>query len=239
MLQSTQLPRPEPIRVIETKTAKTLANNSKKSAYHEDNSSKEGSLTEDSGVGSQVSADVVPGVERLNFSPTYGARRSFHKSRNLEIVRSGNSFDVRDLDDTSESCVPLPQLPSAFSTAADNSRGSVLALVSNVGLQKSIAGSTTIPVLSGRRRGSTRDKSRPTTGGRSRSRRRRVSATTTATRRRRSGTSSRARKLSLNRARTDSSSASPKSRTIRVLRVRTNTSGSTEARRWPTKSASP
>jgi hypothetical protein len=123
MLQSTQLPRPEPIRVIETKTAKTLANNSKKSAYHEDNSSKEGSLTEDSGVGSQVSADVVPGVERLNFSPTYGARRSFHKSRNLEIVRSGNSFDVRDLDDTSESCVPLPQLPSAFSTAADNSRG--------------------------------------------------------------------------------------------------------------------
>ncbi|XP_063926098.1 serine-rich adhesin for platelets isoform X3 [Zophobas morio] len=122
MLQSTQLPRPEPIRVIETKTAKTLANNNRRIAYHEDNSSKEGSLTEDSGVGSQFSAETMPGVERLNSSPTYGARRSFHKTRNLEIVKSGNTFDVRDLDDSSESCAPLPQLPSAFSTA-DNSRG--------------------------------------------------------------------------------------------------------------------
>ncbi|RZC41830.1 dentin sialophosphoprotein, partial [Asbolus verrucosus] len=128
MLQSTQLPRPEPVRVIETKTAKTLANNSKRIAYHEDNSSKDGSLTEDSGVGSQVSANVadaeiIPGVERLNYSPTYGAKRSSHKSRNLEVVIAGNTFDVRDLDDSSESCVPLPQLPSAFSTASENIRG--------------------------------------------------------------------------------------------------------------------
>lgn len=108
MLQSTHLPRPEPIRVIETKTAKTIANNSRRIAYHEDNSS-----TEDSGVGSQISNEI-PGLERLNHSPTYGARR-FLKSRNLEIVKTGNTFDVRDLDD-SESCAPLPQLPSAFTT---------------------------------------------------------------------------------------------------------------------------
>ncbi|XP_044258747.1 uncharacterized protein LOC123007486 isoform X2 [Tribolium madens] len=105
MLQSTQLPRPEPIRVIETKAAKTLANNSRKIAYNEDNSS-----AEDSGVGSQISNEI-PGLERLNHSPTYGRR--FIKSRNLEVVKTGNTFDVRDLDD-SESCVPLPQLPSAF-----------------------------------------------------------------------------------------------------------------------------
>lgn len=121
MLQSTQLPRPEPIRVIETKTAKTLANNSKRSAYYEDNISKDGSLTEDSGVGSHLSGDpeAIPGIERLNFSPTYGARKSFQKSRNLEMVVSGNTFDVRDLEDNSESCLPLPRLPSAFDSAED------------------------------------------------------------------------------------------------------------------------
>ncbi|XP_015840788.2 uncharacterized protein LOC100141942 isoform X1 [Tribolium castaneum] len=105
MLQSTQLPRPEPIRVIETKAAKTLANNSRKIAYNEDASS-----AEDSGVGSQISNEI-PGLERLNHSPTYGRR--FIKSRNLEVVKTGNTFDVRDLEE-SESCVPLPQLPSAF-----------------------------------------------------------------------------------------------------------------------------
>lgn len=61
-LQSTNLPRPEPIRLIETKTAKTLANNNRRVAgiyhTHEETSSKDGSLTEDSGVGSHLSGKI-------------------------------------------------------------------------------------------------------------------------------------------------------------------------------------
>ncbi|KAJ8971992.1 hypothetical protein NQ314_000438, partial [Rhamnusium bicolor] len=71
-LQSTHLPRPEPIRVIETKTAKTLANNNRRVAgmyqqHLEDSSSKDGSLTEDSGVGSHLSVveNVVHGGEAM------------------------------------------------------------------------------------------------------------------------------------------------------------------------------
>ncbi|KAJ8919218.1 hypothetical protein NQ315_012206, partial [Exocentrus adspersus] len=134
-LQSTHLPRPEPIRVIETKTAKTLANNNRRVAgmYQqqvEDASSKDGSLTEDSGVGSHISGyngdpDGVPKVERLESSPTFGVRRRSipHKPRNLEmVVTSNNTFDVRDLEDSNDSCdsippPPLPQLPSAFNSS--------------------------------------------------------------------------------------------------------------------------
>ncbi|KAJ8944723.1 hypothetical protein NQ318_007936 [Aromia moschata] len=136
-LQSTHLPRPEPIRVIETKTAKTLANNNRRVAgmyqQHspEDASSKDGSLTEDSGVGSHLSGytgdnDVAQEVERLESSPTFGARRRSviqHKPRSLEmVVTSNNTFDVRDLEDSNDSCdsippPPLPQLPSAFKTS--------------------------------------------------------------------------------------------------------------------------
>lgn len=112
MLQTTQLPRPEPIRLIETKTAKTLANNNRKIAnyHHEETSSKDGSLTEDSGVGSQTGGGMD--LERLNYSPTYGAKRS----RNLEMVITGNKFDVHETEET-----PLPQLPSAFSSNSDKS----------------------------------------------------------------------------------------------------------------------
>ncbi|XP_018579087.1 uncharacterized protein LOC108917117 isoform X3 [Anoplophora glabripennis] len=140
-LQSTNLPRPEPIRVIETKTAKTLANNNRRVAgmyqqHVEDSSSKDGSLTEDSGVGSHISGymgdtDSVPQVERLESSPTFGARRRSiqQKPRNLEmVVTSNNTFDVKDLEDSNGSCdsippPPLPQLPSAFNSS-DNKKSS-------------------------------------------------------------------------------------------------------------------
>ncbi|CAH1113841.1 unnamed protein product, partial [Psylliodes chrysocephalus] len=140
-LQSTQLPRPEPIRVIETKSAKTLANNNKRVAglyqqHPEETSSKDGSLTEDSGVGSHISREtdvVLRGLDNFDSSPTFGARRrrnSHHKPRNLEVVVTGcNTFDVRDLNDSIDSCdsvsaPPLPQLPSAFHSLPENKNNS-------------------------------------------------------------------------------------------------------------------
>lgn len=123
------MPRPEPIRLIETKTAKTLANNNRKissTLYHnqEETSSKDGSLTEDSGVGSHLSGyngDME--MERLESSPTFGVKRNPLKARNLEMITTTNNrFDVRDLDDSSESCAPLPDLPSAFNTTTENKR---------------------------------------------------------------------------------------------------------------------
>lgn len=122
------MPRPEPVRVIETKTAKTLANNNRKiSSYannQEETSSKDGSLTEDSGVGSHLSGfngDME--MERLESSPTFGARRSAPKTRNLEMITMSNKrFHVRDLDDSSESCAPLPDLPSAFNSTENKRR---------------------------------------------------------------------------------------------------------------------
>ncbi|XP_074034066.1 uncharacterized protein isoform X4 [Leptinotarsa decemlineata] len=141
-LQSTQLPRPEPIRVIETKTAKTLANNNRRVAgmnqqYVEETSSKDGSFTEDSGVGSHLSSclgesDVIRGLNQFDASPTFGARRQIGqvKPRNLEVVVTAkNMFDVKDLDDSNDSCdsisaPPLPQLPSAFHSSGDNRNNS-------------------------------------------------------------------------------------------------------------------
>lgn len=130
-LQSSQLPKPQlPLRVIETKTAKTLANNNKKASCvmhpSEDSSSKEGSVTEDSGVGSHSSAgngetDTLRGVELLDSSPTVGNRKICQqKPRQFEMVVSGKSFDLRDLDDNSEPPVPLPRLPSAFQNNFNN-----------------------------------------------------------------------------------------------------------------------
>lgn len=100
-LQSTQLPKPQlPERVVESKTAKTLANNNRKmlSKLHTDtdSSSKEGSVTEDSGVGSQASSgDTAPNIELLDTSPTFRFHR-YTKPRTLEVVVSGKTFDVRD-----------------------------------------------------------------------------------------------------------------------------------------------
>lgn len=120
-LHTSQLPKPQlPERVIETKTAKTLVNNSRKilatlHSHGDTDSSKEGSLTEDSGVGSHTSSgnyDNMQNIVNLECSPV--VRRN-SKPRNLEVVVSGNKFDVRDFDDNSlVEDVSLPSLPSVL-----------------------------------------------------------------------------------------------------------------------------
>lgn len=120
-LQTSQLPKPQlPERIIETKAAKTLANNNKKilasiHSHGDTDSSKEGSLTEDSGVGSHTSSgnyDNMQNIVTLDSSPS--TRRNL-KPRNLGVVLIGNTFDVRDLDENSTvENVSLPPLPSAF-----------------------------------------------------------------------------------------------------------------------------
>lgn len=125
-LQTTQLPKPQvALHVSETKFAKTIANNSRKintmQPSGDEGSSKDGSMTEDSGVGSQTSGnnpetDTLKGLEQLDSSPTFGVRRHIKpKPRNLDVILTGHKFDVRDLNDESEN-VNLPRLPNAFQT---------------------------------------------------------------------------------------------------------------------------
>ncbi|PSN30275.1 hypothetical protein C0J52_24684 [Blattella germanica] len=121
-LHTSLLPRPQyPIRLTTvdaentTKTAKTAANNStRKVSYQvsggEESSSKEGSLNGDSGISSHQSGtaclgetDTLQGIEQLDSSPTFGARRS-RKPRTLELIVNGQYFDVRDQKDE-DSCV--------------------------------------------------------------------------------------------------------------------------------------
>ncbi|XP_017778420.1 PREDICTED: uncharacterized protein LOC108564041 isoform X3 [Nicrophorus vespilloides] len=98
-LQSNQLPRPMPIKIMESKTAKTLANNNTKQNQQPEE-------TEDSGVGSD-------NIQQLDCSPMF--RRTKIRGRNLEAIVCGNTFDVRDIDEVSEPItLPLPPLPSAF-----------------------------------------------------------------------------------------------------------------------------
>lgn len=80
-------------------------------------------------AGFMAENELLPGLEKLEASPAFGARRRSNtqiRSRNLEVVvTSKNTFDVRDLDDSNDSCdsippPPLPQLPSAFNKSSDN-----------------------------------------------------------------------------------------------------------------------
>ncbi|XP_044756451.1 uncharacterized protein LOC123315003 isoform X3 [Coccinella septempunctata] len=108
-LQTNQLPKPQPVRVMDTKTAKTIANNNMKfssSGFRRASpveSLKDGSLTEDSGLGSHVGTDFDSTSPQ---TPTAGKI----KHRNLEVMVNGNTFELRepDMED-----VPLPKLPSA------------------------------------------------------------------------------------------------------------------------------
>ncbi|KRT81970.1 hypothetical protein AMK59_5461, partial [Oryctes borbonicus] len=130
-LQTSSLPKPQyPVHVVESKTAKTLVNTNRKvtttlqqqqQQNQDETSSKDGSLTEDSGVGSHLSTNNHEGestrcAETLNESPTYGTRIIRQKQRTLDVVVTGNTFDVRDFDDANEPVIPLPRLPSAFQT---------------------------------------------------------------------------------------------------------------------------
>ncbi|XP_045465816.1 uncharacterized protein LOC123674780 isoform X2 [Harmonia axyridis] len=94
-LQATQLPRPQSIHVVETKTAKTIVNNNimkyssngSRRTTRED-SSKDGSSTEDSGLGSHVGTDLDISPQ----TPTNG----INKNRTFEVKVTGKTFELRE-----------------------------------------------------------------------------------------------------------------------------------------------
>lgn len=97
------------MRVLDSKSAKTFANNSimKFSNGNDKRKSpqgsfKDGSLTEDSGLGSRVGTD-------LDISPqTPVLINGKIKHRNLEVMVSGNTFELRA---PASSDIDLPKLP--------------------------------------------------------------------------------------------------------------------------------
>ncbi|KAJ8869170.1 hypothetical protein PR048_030740 [Dryococelus australis] len=111
-LHTSLLPKPQyPVRLssaddgVISKGAKTAANNTRKECC-EEFSSKEGSPTGDSGLGSAVAgsgdSDTLQGLEQLDASPTFGHRRTTPR-RLLGTVVTGKYFDVRDLKSDEES----------------------------------------------------------------------------------------------------------------------------------------
>lgn len=121
-LQATNLPKPE-MPLLEPKTAKTLANNNKKISSAklspaDEGSSRDGSNAEDSGVESHSSREssALKDITILDSSPNW--RRNRPKPRNFSAVVTGNTFDLTDLDEGTETGVQLPQLPSAFTPPA-------------------------------------------------------------------------------------------------------------------------
>ncbi|XP_033230495.1 putative mediator of RNA polymerase II transcription subunit 26 isoform X3 [Belonocnema kinseyi] len=133
-LQTSHLPLPQyAVRVNESnsKIAKTAANQSRKVSTNSRgcSSSKDGSGTEDSGVGSHHGysdeTDMARGLDFIDSSPA-GSRRGYIRPRNLRMVVTGKSFDVRDVDDDSTvteiSVIPLPK---SFATPANLNTGLV------------------------------------------------------------------------------------------------------------------
>lgn len=137
-VSSTQLPKPQIVRVRpveDVKTAKTAANNCRKDqryGYSEESglSSKEGSVTGDSGVGSASSgaeSELARAVDLLSeIRPP--------RPRNFgTVVSPRGTFDLRDLADdgnvdevvTEVAVIPLPKLPSVFSPTNQVSTGVV------------------------------------------------------------------------------------------------------------------
>ncbi|XP_076646472.1 uncharacterized protein LOC143355510 isoform X3 [Halictus rubicundus] len=126
-LHTSHLPLPQfAVRVTNanSKTAKTVANLNRmvSAASKGSTSSKEGSSTEDSGVGSQQGCtvdDTTRGYEYTGGSPS--RRRGIGRPRNLRMVVNGKSFDVRDVRDddstvTEISVIPLPKTFTAPGT---------------------------------------------------------------------------------------------------------------------------
>lgn len=125
-LHTSHLPLPQfAVRMTDanSKVAKTAANQSRKvsATSKSSTSSKEGSGTEDSGVGSQQGCPEsdLRGVDYTDGSLT--RRRGIGRPRNLRMVVNGKSFDVRDVRDddstiTEISVIPLPKTFTAAST---------------------------------------------------------------------------------------------------------------------------
>lgn len=123
-LHTSHLPLPQyAVRMTDanSKIAKTAANQSRKvsAASKSSTSSKEGSSTEDSGVGSQQ------GCPENDFrGMDYGdgsllRRHGAGRLRNLRMVVSGKSFDVRDVrdDDSTVTEISVIPLPKTFTSA--------------------------------------------------------------------------------------------------------------------------
>lgn len=118
-LHSSQLPRPQlPVRVQDTKTAKTAANINRKvstGSRSDEGSSKESSIAGDSGVGSQTGSN----------GNGHDSEHERPSARHMSTLVTGQTFDVRDLDPdldedgvvTDVAVIPLPRLPSVFSNS--------------------------------------------------------------------------------------------------------------------------
>lgn len=120
-LHTSHLPQPQyAVRVNDTnsKIAKTAANQSRKVSTASKGSagSQSGSGTEDSGVSSQpgylVDNEIIHNVDGVSHD-----RRTQGRARNLRMVVSGKSFDVRDVDDDSTVTeISVIALPKSFAT---------------------------------------------------------------------------------------------------------------------------
>ncbi|XP_036149602.1 uncharacterized protein LOC105837460 isoform X2 [Monomorium pharaonis] len=129
-LHTSHLPLPQyAVRVNDSnpKIAKTAANQSRKistSTSKGSSSSKEGSVTEDSGVSSQPTGpednDRFRSMDYMDDGSM--RRRGIGRPRNLRMVVTGKSFDVRDVrdDDSTVTEISVIPLPKSFATAATN-----------------------------------------------------------------------------------------------------------------------
>ncbi|XP_058799303.1 serine-rich adhesin for platelets isoform X2 [Phymastichus coffea] len=141
-LHSGSLPQPQHAVVTSSKMAKTAANQSRKvggRAAAAGCSSKEGSGTEDSGLGSQHGG----------YSDDCRDARP-QRPRRLGVLLSGKSFDVRELDDerrvvTEISVIPLPR---HFAAAQQLSRASQSAGPHGTGLVRERASQYQRAILS-------------------------------------------------------------------------------------------
>ncbi|XP_025152842.1 putative uncharacterized protein DDB_G0282129 isoform X3 [Harpegnathos saltator] len=126
-LHTSHLPLPQyAVRVNDSnsKIAKTAANQSRKvstSTYKGSASSKEGSITEDSGVSSQAACpEDNDRIRSLDYADDGSMRRrGIGRPRNLRMVVSGKSFDVRDVrdDDSTVTEISVIPLPKSFASA--------------------------------------------------------------------------------------------------------------------------
>lgn len=125
-LHTSHLPLPQyAVRVSDSnsKIAKTAANQSRKiSTSKGSSSSKEGSVTEDSGVSSQPTGpednDRIRSMDYMDDGSL--RRRGVGRPRNLRMIVNGKSFDVRDVrdDDSTVTEISVIPLPKSFATAA-------------------------------------------------------------------------------------------------------------------------
>lgn len=127
-LHTSHLPLPQyAVRVSDSnsKIAKTAANQSRKistSTLKGSGSSKEGSMTEDSGVSSQPAGPEDDRFRSVDYADESSLRRrgGVGRPRNLRMVVNGKSFDVRDVrdDDSTVTEISVIPLPKSFASAA-------------------------------------------------------------------------------------------------------------------------